>query len=985
FDTEYIIGQRIGIHQDWYDNGTGPVVTSEIGLIGSNGLAPANSTFIWIAHPFTWMDPDFESIILQIDFETDQFGFFDNNRIGWMITNTNTNTDNFFGVQLTNNGSRNRIEGYWDHDIGINTDKRPVIDNISTELVSDSWYRVNVEVTKLTATSARIDVTLVSLDVLGYPIANIASGSIIDTSSLGANTPDPEYFTAPIWPAFNNNQTADNANVYVSPGLPQYTLNVIATPADAGWVSIIPAGGTYDYGTTVSVTAESEPHWHFIRWEGTVPTGHEYDNPLRLEMFDNKSLTAVFTINSYTLTTLHIGNGSVLLTPSGGVYEYNTIVNATAIPDPGWAFAGWTGDIIFGHGYDNPVSITIDEDKTITAIFKQPNPQILDILSNVNESLYLSYLQDLVEFGVRVTGSTSCHSAETWLFNEFQSMGLAVQYHNWSNGGYTDKNVIATLPGSDPTSTKIYILCSHIDTVPTSPGADDDGSGVALMMTAAKLLSQYHFNHTIRFIGFTGEEEHLLGSTVYAGQAAANGDNIQAVINTDTIGHIENESDYNKLKLYDNPPSEWLTAYADMIKNTYNDTIQLIIIKEHFESYETDLQPFWDNGYNGFHSVEPYVNYSIIHGPNDLIEHMNISYCLKTTRLEIAMLVELAELIGPYNLTLTTSGTGSGSIQANLTGTFYYGDTVTIWANASVGSTFAGFSGSLSGTTTPQILFVNGDEQINALFNINQYSLATDTTGSGDILLTPPGGIYDYNIIVSAQATPGTGYIFTQWTGDVPSGHNFDNPLNLTMDANKTLTAVFTNTPPIVSDIPNQTIPEGSTFTTIALDDYVTDLEDQDANITWTYAGNTQVTVNIENRIATIITPNENWNGIETITFTATDTGGASDADPATFTVTAVNDPPTAYNDTANTNSNTSIEINILANDIDIDDTINPETVIIITPATNGTTSINATTGAVTYTPNIGFTGSDIFTYTVQDNQGATSNIATVSITVNNL
>jgi hypothetical protein len=53
---------------------------------------------------------------------------------------------------------------------------------------------------------------------------------------------------------------------------------------------------------------------------------------------------------------------------------------------------------------------------------------------------------------------------------------------------------------------------------------------------------------------------------------------------------------------------------------------------------------------------------------------------------------------GPYNLTLTTSGTGSGTIEANSSGPYYYGDTVMIWANASNDSIFTGFTGSLSGT-----------------------------------------------------------------------------------------------------------------------------------------------------------------------------------------------------------------------------------------------------------------------------------------------
>ncbi len=77
---------------------------------------------------------------------------------------------------------------------------------------------------------------------------------------------------------------------------------------------------------------------------------------------------------------------------------------------------------------------------------------------------------------------------------------------------------------------------------------------------------------------------------------------------------------------------------------------------------------------------------------------------------------------------------------------------------------------------------------------------------------------------------------------------------------------------PVVSNIPDQTVAEGSTFTTVNLDNYVTDADNSAAEMTWTYSGNTALTVSIDvNRVATITIPDVNWNGAETITFTATD------------------------------------------------------------------------------------------------------------------
>ena len=96
-----------------------------------------------------------------------------------------------------------------------------------------------------------------------------------------------------------------------------------------------------------------------------------------------------------------------------------------------------------------------------------------------------------------------------------------------------------------------------------------------------------------------------------------------------------------------------------------------------------------------------------------------------------------------------------------------------------------------------------------------------------------------------------------------------------------------------------------------------------------------------------------------------------------------VNAPPTAGNDSATTNKNTAVAIPVLVNDSDPDGSINPASVVIVGTAGHGTTSVNSTTGVVTYTPASNYTGLDSFTYQVKDNVGALSNVATVSIFVN--
>jgi PKD repeat protein len=106
-----------------------------------------------------------------------------------------------------------------------------------------------------------------------------------------------------------------------------------------------------------------------------------------------------------------------------------------------------------------------------------------------------------------------------------------------------------------------------------------------------------------------------------------------------------------------------------------------------------------------------------------------------------------------------------------------------------------------------------------------------------------------------------------------------------------TLTAV--NDAPVVFDIPDQIIDEGASFAAINLDDYVNDVDDPDSNLTWTYSGNTDLSVTIDaNRIATILAPDSDWIGMETITFRASDDSLAFSEDAATFTINIVNYAP---------------------------------------------------------------------------------------------
>ena len=130
-------------------------------------------------------------------------------------------------------------------------------------------------------------------------------------------------------------------------------------------------------------------------------------------------------------------------------------------------------------------------------------------------------------------------------------------------------------------------------------------------------------------------------------------------------------------------------------------------------------------------------------------------------------------------------------------------------------------------------------------------------------------------------------------------------------------------------------------------------------------------------------TPSANFFGTDSLTYTVADNEAlTSNAGTVTLTVTNVNDVPVAGDDSAVTGEDTPVLIDVIANDNDIDSAIDSSTVTIVTQPIKGSVVVHGTTGVITYTPVANFFGTDSFVYTVDDDQGATSNLATVTLTV---
>ena len=277
------------------------------------------------------------------------------------------------------------------------------------------------------------------------------------------------------------------------------------------------------------------------------------------------------------------------------------------------------------------------------------NLNIIDLINKVNKSMISNYLNELVKFGPRYTGTQSCKNAAQYIYDEFEKLDLQVYFDEWEYIQYKSKNIVATHKGSD-SSDAIFIICAHYDTTKTSPGANDDGSGIAAMLTIANICSKYSFNYTIRFIAFSGEEIGTYGSYAYAKNAYYNNENIIAVLNLETFGYTSGEG--KELFILKTQRTEWLSQFSQEIGEKYYQYHNLKLIP--IGNRPCDHQPFLDFGYDALQYVQLNRDDYPLHTPEDSIEKINFNYLTNVTKLILSIAVELIQKKIDVQIRITT-------------------------------------------------------------------------------------------------------------------------------------------------------------------------------------------------------------------------------------------------------------------------------------------------------------------------------------------
>ena len=199
-----------------------------------------------------------------------------------------------------------------------------------------------------------------------------------------------------------------------------------------------------------------------------------------------------------------------------------------------------------------------------TTIIRQ-DVDIKNMINEVSAKNVENTVRKLVSFGTRHTMSdtlsktTGIGAARNWIKAEFEKYSAAsggrlkVEFDTFIQPAdgrrvlkdATLKNVLAILPGSDPTDNRVFVVSGHYDSrasnandaTSKAPGAVDDASGTAVTMELARVMSTQKYNATIIFVAAVGEEQGLYGAAHLAKRAKQEGWNVVAMITNDIVGN----------------------------------------------------------------------------------------------------------------------------------------------------------------------------------------------------------------------------------------------------------------------------------------------------------------------------------------------------------------------------------------------------------------------------------------------------------------
>ena len=392
----------------------------------------------------------------------------------------------------------------------------------------------------------------------------------------------------------------------------QYSLKVSIEGEGQVTEKIIKAGISTDYnsGTIVELSANPTSEWVFIEWKGDL-SGTK--NPAQITINEPKNITAVFEKKQYPLNIEIEGEGSVeeTIIKAGTPNSYNsgTVVSLKAVPENGWSFLKWSGDVL---SFENPIEITVDTPKNIKAEFFNPNEFTgLPILYVNTSGVAIDSKEDYVEGVSSIVGGTN--------YPSFQDLEMKIKGRGnstWWQGGiwgkkpyqikFGDKTEVLNMPKD-----KKWVLLAELS-----------DKSLIRNKIAREIANISRFDYVPQaeysevFINEQHVGTYLIGQKVEESKNRVNiGDTGYLIeIDTDANGRIETDDVYFR-------SSQWSSRYEDGVFNIKEpsleyDSEEFNLIKDHVNDFEEAL--FGNNfkdpdlGYRSFIDLPSFIDWFLV-------------------------------------------------------------------------------------------------------------------------------------------------------------------------------------------------------------------------------------------------------------------------------------------------------------------------------------------------------------------------------------
>jgi Zn-dependent M28 family amino/carboxypeptidase len=219
---------------------------------------------------------------------------------------------------------------------------------------------------------------------------------------------------------------------------------------------------------------------------------------------------------------------------------------------------------------------------------------ISSVLGQVSDKNIGTWIEKLASFHTRHTKSKIINDVADWLQNELRRLGYTeVSFYEYIKETYRLRNVICHKDGN---SKRLVIVCAHYDciagesddTYTAAPGANDNASGVSVILEIARIVFNIDLEDSIQFVFFSGEEQGFWGSESYARYANENDVNLYRLINLDMVG---------------NPPQQQKKVIIEIdagnaVSTNDESSLSYGKVMEQIAINYTDLQPVIDRMYN---------------------------------------------------------------------------------------------------------------------------------------------------------------------------------------------------------------------------------------------------------------------------------------------------------------------------------------------------------------------------------------------------